>query len=52
MNSVAVLSDDRIVSGSKDCTVKVWEAVNNGCDGNDYGCLYTLTEHTEVSDMR
>ena len=44
MNAVAVLSDGRVVSGSDDETLKVWDSVSGRC-------LQTLSGHTSVSDV-
>ena len=44
MNVVAVLSDGRVVSGSADKTMKVWDSVSGRC-------LQTLSGHTSVSDV-
>ena len=39
-----MLSDGRVVSGSADCTLKVWDLVSGRC-------LQTLSGHTGVSDV-
>ena len=44
MFAVAVLSDGRVVSGSDDKTLKVWDLVSGQC-------LQTLSGHTSVSDV-
>ena len=44
MLAVAVLSDGRVVSGSVDNTLKVWDSVSGRC-------LQTLSGHTNVSDV-
>ena len=44
MCAVAVLSDGRVVSGSGDNTLKVWDSVSGQC-------LQTLSGHTAVSDV-
>ena len=44
MIAVAVLSDGRVVSGSYDKTLKVWDWVSGQC-------LQTLSGHTNVSDV-
>ena len=41
---MAVLSDGRVVSGSGDNTLKVWDWVSGQC-------LQTLSGHTGVSDV-
>ena len=44
MRAVALLSDGRVVSGSCDNTLKVWDSVSGQC-------LQTLSGHTDVSDV-
>ena len=44
MYAVAVLSDGRVVSGSRDNTLKVWDSVSGQC-------LQTLSGHTDVSEV-
>ena len=44
MYAVAVLSDGRVVSGSDDKTLKVWDSVSGQC-------LQTLSGHTAVSEV-
>ena len=41
---MAVLLDGRIVTGSHDCTVRIW----NGASGE---CERVLEGHSEVSDV-
>ena len=44
VNSVAVLADGRIASGSDDVTVRLWNTATGACD------LVLLEGHTSVSE--